>query len=135
MLYMGTVVSYGRGTALVTATGMHTELGSIAEMMQSAGQEDTPLQKRLDQLGKGLALAAAFIVAIVFVLGWLRGEELKELFLTSISLAVAAIPEGLPAVVTIALALGARRMLRRASFNSEIAGSGNFGFCYGDLFG
>lgn len=113
MLYMGTVVSYGRGTALVTATGMHTELGSIAEMMQSAGQEDTPLQKRLDQLGKGLALAAAFLVAIVFVLGWLRGEELKELFLTSISLAVAAIPEGLPAVVTIALALGARRMLRR----------------------
>lgn len=113
MIYMGTVVSYGRGSALVTATGMQTELGSIAEMMQSAGQEDTPLQKRLDQLGKGLAIAAAFLVAIVFVLGWLRGEELKELFLTSISLAVAAIPEGLPAVVTIALALGARRMLKR----------------------
>lgn len=113
MIYMGTVVTYGRGTALVTATGMQTELGSIAEMMQTAGQEDTPLQKRLDQLGKGLAVAAAFLVAIVFVLGWLRGEELKELFLTSISLAVAAIPEGLPAVVTIALALGARRMLKR----------------------
>ncbi len=113
MVYMGTVVTYGRGTALVTSTGMQTELGSIAEMMQTAGQEDTPLQKRLDQLGKGLAVAAAFLVAIVFVLGWLRGEELKELFLTSISLAVAAIPEGLPAVVTIALALGARRMLKR----------------------
>lgn len=113
MVYMGTVVTYGRGTVLVTSTGMQTELGSIAEMMQTAGQEDTPLQKRLDQLGKGLAVAAAFLVAIVFVLGWLRGEELKELFLTSISLAVAAIPEGLPAVVTIALALGARRMLRR----------------------
>lgn len=113
MLYMGTVVSYGRGSAIVTSTGMQTELGSIAEMMQTAGQDDTPLQKRLDQLGKGLALAATFLVAIVFVLGWLRGDELKELFLTSISLAVAAIPEGLPAVVTIALALGARRMLRR----------------------
>jgi Ca2+-transporting ATPase len=113
MIYMGTVVTYGRGTALVTSTGMQTELGSIAEMMQTAGQEDTPLQRRLDQLGKGLALAAAFLVAIVFVLGWLRGEELKELFMTSISLAVAAIPEGLPAVVTIALALGARRMLKR----------------------
>ena len=113
MAYMGTVVSYGRGVLLITATGMQTELGSIAEMMQTAGQEDTPLQRRLDQLGKSLAVVALFLVAIVFILGLLRGEELEILLLTSIGLAVAAVPEGLPAVVTIALALGSRRMLRR----------------------
>ena len=113
MVYMGTVVTYGRAQAVVTETGMSTELGQIAELMQSAGGEPTPLQRRLDQLGKGLALAAFILVGIVFVLGWLRGEPLKLLFLTSISIAVAAIPEGLPAVVTIALALGARRMLKR----------------------
>jgi len=112
-LYMGTVITYGRGQAVVTETGMNTELGSIAELMQSAGQEPTPLQRRLTQLGKGLALAALVLVGIVFLIGLFRGEEIKLLFLTSISIAVAAIPEGLPAVVTIALALGARRMLKR----------------------
>lgn len=113
MLYMGTVISYGRGLAIVTETGMHTELGDIAALMQSAGQEVTPLQKRLDQLGKGLAAVALFLVAIVFLLGLWRGEDIRLMFLTSISVAVAAVPEGLPAVVTIALALGARRMLNR----------------------
>jgi Ca2+-transporting ATPase len=107
MLFMGTAVTYGRGQAIVTETGMRTEL------IQSAGLEDTPLQRRLDQLGKSLALAALALVIIVFLMGLLRGEDLKILFLTSISIAVAAVPEGLPAVVTIALALGARRMLRR----------------------
>jgi Ca2+-transporting ATPase len=113
MVYMGTTITYGRGAGIVTATGMRTELGGIAEMMQSAGQEQTPLQRRLDQLGKGLALASLILVAVVFVLGLFRGEDLEVLFLTSISIAVAAVPEGLPAVVTIALALGARRMLKR----------------------
>jgi Ca2+-transporting ATPase len=113
MLFMGTAVTYGRGQAIVTETGMHTELGGIAELIQSAGPEATPLQRRLDQLGKSLALAAFALVIIVFFIGVLRGEDLKILFLTSISIAVAAVPEGLPAVVTIALALGARRMLRR----------------------
>jgi Ca2+-transporting ATPase len=113
MIYMGTVVTYGRGQAIVAETGMRTELGGIAELMQSASGEQTPLQRRLDQLGKGLALAAGALVAIVFLMGLLRGEDIKELFLTSISIAVAAVPEGLPAVVTIALALGARRMLKR----------------------
>jgi len=112
MVYMGTVVTYGRGTAVITKTGMQTELGGIAEMMQAAGQEPTPLQVRLGQLGKALALVAFVLVAIVFALGWWRGEELRLLFLTSIGMAVAAVPEGLPAVVTIALALGARRMLK-----------------------
>ncbi|MEJ2599797.1 MAG: HAD-IC family P-type ATPase, partial [Anaerolineales bacterium] len=113
MLFMGTAITYGRGQAIVTETGMHTELGGIAELIQSGGQEDTPLQRRLDQLGKSLALAAFALVIIVFLLGLLRGEDLVILFLTSISIAVAAVPEGLPAVVTISLALGARRMLRR----------------------
>lgn len=113
MVYMGTVVTYGRGQAVVTNTGMRTELGSIAELMQASGSEPTPLQKRLTQLGKILAAAAFGLVLIVFVLGYLRGDEIRILFLTSISIAVAAVPEGLAAVVTIALALGARRMLRR----------------------
>jgi Ca2+-transporting ATPase len=113
MAYMGTVVAYGRGQAVVSETGMKTQLGNIAEMIQKVEQEPTPLQRKLNQLGKGLAIAALALVAIVFVLGLLRGEEVKLMLLTSISLAVAAVPEGLPAVVTIALALGAQRMLKR----------------------
>ena len=113
VVYMGTTVTYGRGQAIVTETGMSTELGNIADLMQSAGEEMTPLQKRLDQLGKILALAALVLVGIVFGLGLLQGESFEVLLLTGISLAVAAIPEGLPAVVTVALALGARRMLTR----------------------
>ena len=92
---------------------MQTELGKIAEMIQSVGQELTPLQKRLAQLGKTLALFALVIVAVVFGLGMVRGEDPRTMFLTAISMAVAAVPEGLPAVVTIALALGAQRMLKR----------------------
>jgi Ca2+-transporting ATPase len=113
MVYMGTVVTYGRGLAVVTETGMGTELGRIAEMIQTVKREPTPLQRRLEQLGRGLAVAALAIVAVVFALGVLRGEDLRLMFLTAISLAVAAVPEGLPAVVTIALALGAQRMLKR----------------------
>ncbi len=113
MVYMGTVVTYGRGQALVTETGMKTELGAIATMIQSVGQEQTPLQRRLDQLGRKLALAAVGIVVVVFLLGVLRGEDLKLMFMTAMSMAVAAVPEGLPAVVTITLALGAQRMLNR----------------------
>ena len=114
-VFMGTLVAYGRGTMMITDTGMHTELGKIAEMIQSVGQESTPLQKRLAQLGKTLALAALAIVVVVFGLGLLRGEDPRTMFLTAISMAVAAVPEGLPAVVTIALAFGAQRMLKRNS--------------------
>ncbi|HSR32178.1 MAG TPA: HAD-IC family P-type ATPase, partial [Anaerolineae bacterium] len=113
MVYMGTVVTYGRGTAIITATGMDTELGRIAELIQTVEREPTPLQRRLEQLGRGLAVAALVIVAVVFVLGLLRGEDWQLMLLTAISMAVAAVPEGLPAVVTIALALGAQRMLKR----------------------
>jgi len=113
MVFMGTVVTYGRGLAIVVETGMNTQLGRIADMIQTVGQEKTPLQKKVEQLGKGLALAALVIVAIVFGLGVLRGEDIRIMFQTAISMAVAVIPEGLPAVMTIALALGAQRMLQR----------------------
>ncbi len=113
MVYMGTVITYGRGVAIITETGMRTELGRIAEMIQAVEREPTPLQRRLEQLGRGLAAAALAIVAIVFALGLLRGEDAKLMFLTAISMAVAAVPEGLAAVVTIALALGAQRALKR----------------------
>ena len=113
MAYMGTFVTAGRGEAVVTDTGMRTELGRIATLIQKVDREPTPLQRRLNQLGRRLAAAALFLVALIFVLGLLRGEELKLLFLTAVSIGVAAVPEGLPAVVTIALALGAQRMLKR----------------------
>ena len=113
MAYMGTFVIAGRGQAVATETGMRTELGHIAGLIQTVRREPTPLQRRLDQLGKVLAAVALFLVAVIFVLGFLRGEELKLLFLTAVSLAVAAVPEGLPAVVTISLTLGAQRMLKR----------------------
>jgi len=113
MAYMGTAVSYGRGLMVITETGMNTELGHIADMIQTVEQEQTPLQRRLDQLGRGLAVAAFAIVALVFLLGLLRGENWRLMLLTAISMAVAVVPEGLPAVVTIGLALGAQRMLKR----------------------
>ena len=113
MVFMGTTVSYGRGVAVVVETGMRTQLGRIAELIQSVESEQTPLQRRMGQLGRSLAFGSLGIVAIVFILGILRGEKVTEMFITSIAMAVAAIPEGLPAIVTISLALGAQRMLRR----------------------
>ena len=113
MLFMGTVVTYGRGTAVVTETGMDTELGHIADLIQEVGDKKTPLQRRLAQLGKTLALVALVIIAFVVVTGLLRGDDLETLFLTGVSLAVAAIPESMPAVVTITLALGSQRLLQR----------------------
>ena len=113
MVYMGTTVTYGRAKAVATETGMASELGKIADSMQSVEAEQTPLQKRLDELGKRLALVALALVAIIFGFGLWRGENFTQMFLTAVSLAVAIIPEGLPAVVTIALAIGASRMLKR----------------------
>ncbi len=113
MVYRGTYVTYGHGSVLVTATGMQTELGRIAELIQNVESEQTPLQRRLAELGKGLVVLSLAVAALVFLLGWWRGEPLSLMFMTAVSIAVAAIPEGLPAVVTIALALGAQRMLRR----------------------
>lgn len=113
MVYMGTFVVGGKARALIVEAGMQTELGKIAGMIQEIPQEDTPLQKKLEQFGKWIVYLCFVLVAIVFGLGLLRGGKFLEMFLTSVSLAVAAIPEGLPAVVTIALALGVQRMVKR----------------------
>ena len=113
MLYMGTSVASGKARAIVTGTGMDTELGKIAEMIQEIGHETTPLQKKLEQFGKWIVYLCFILVGLVFLLEWLRGGKIIDVFLTAVSLAVAAIPEGLPAVVTIALALGVQRMVKR----------------------
>jgi Ca2+-transporting ATPase len=113
MVYMGTSVSAGKARAIVCATAMQTELGKIAGMIQDIGQETTPLQKKLEQFGKWIVYLCFVLVGLVFALEWLRGGKIVEVFLTAVSLAVAAIPEGLPAVVTIALALGVQRMVKR----------------------
>lgn len=111
--FMGTIVTYGRGKGIVVGTGMKTEIGSIAEMLDSFEEEETPLQRKLDEFGKLLGYICLVVVAIVFILGLIRREEPLHMFMTSISLAVAAIPEGLPAIVTIVLALGMKRMINR----------------------
>jgi len=129
--FMGTTVAYGRGRGVVTSTGMHTQLGLIAEMLQTVEQEETPLQRRLDQLGRILSIGSLILVAIVFVVALINytviGElftgpltyfrtyarEITEVFIIAISLAIAAVPEGLPAVVTISLALGMSEMVKR----------------------
>jgi len=119
--FMSTLVSYGRGKGVVTGTGMKTQIGLIASMIQEVQSEETPLQKRLDQLGKTLGWAALIICALVFGIGWIRGYDPLEMFIIAVSLAIAAVPEGLPAVVTISLALGMREMVRRNALIRRLA--------------
>ncbi|HJO96012.1 MAG TPA: HAD-IC family P-type ATPase, partial [Victivallales bacterium] len=113
MVYMGTVVNYGRGKAIVTETGMDTELGKIATLIQNVKSGLTPLQKQLDGVGKLLAIVGAVIAVVVMMISYFQGGNLEEMLLTAVSVAVAVVPEGLPAIVTITLALGAQRMLKR----------------------
>lgn len=119
MAFKGTFVTYGRGTGVVVATGMQTQLGRIAQMLQE-GETLTPLQQRMSSFAKKLSLLVLGVCAIFFLAGWLRGEEVLTLLLTSVSLAVAAIPEALPAVITISLALAARRMVRLNSLVKKL---------------
>ena len=115
--FMSTMINYGRGKGIITNTGMDTEIGHIATMLQQVEVEQTPLQQKLDQLGKQLGIGALIVCGLVFVIGVVRngftGDVIIEMFMVSISLAVAAVPEGLPAVVTISLALGMQKMIDR----------------------
>lgn len=112
MAFMSTTITYGRGEGVVTATGMSTQIGKIAGMIQSASNEMTPLQKRLAELGKILSIVAVFLCAALFAIAVIQHRNVPEMLITAISLAVAAVPEGLPAVVTIVLALSVSRMVK-----------------------
>jgi len=113
MVYAGTAVTYGRGRALIIATGMGTELGRITGLLKGVTTSKTPLQENLDRVGRALAVAALAVVSLIVALGLLRGASLMEMFMFGIALAVAVVPEALPAVVTISLALGVERMAKR----------------------
>ncbi len=119
--FSGTLVANGRGTGVVIATGTSTQIGLIAQMLAAVEIEDTPLQKRLDGLGRQLSIGALIVVAAVFVVGVLRGADLLEEFIIAVSLAIAAVPEGLPAVVTVTLALGMREMVNRHALIRRLA--------------
>ena len=113
MAYSSSLVTYGRGRGIVVETGMDTEVGKIAAMIQAAPNTETPMQRRLNVLGKTLGIVALSVCAVMFLVGVLYGKDLLEMFMTAVSLAVAAIPEGLPAISTIVLAMGVQRMVRR----------------------
>lgn len=121
MVFMNTVVTRGRLEAVVTATGMHTEMGRLAGLLAETAEGETPLQIQLDGLGKRLAIIATVVVGLMFFMGLMRGDELIKTAMTAIALAVAAIPEGLPAVVTVTLALGMHRMAKRNAIVKKLA--------------
>ncbi len=121
MVFMNTVVTRGRLEAIVTATGMQTEMGRLAGLLADTAEGETPLQRQLDILGKRLALIACGVVALMFGFGLMRGDPLVQTAMTAIALAVAAIPEGLPAVVTVTLALGMHRMAKRNAIVKKLA--------------
>ena len=113
MLFSSSLITYGRGKGIVVETGMNTEVGKIAQIINSSEETTTPLQEKLNKLGKTLGIAALVICVIIFIIGWLYGKEPIHMFMTAVSLAVAAIPEGLAAVSTIVLAIGVQRMVKK----------------------
>ena len=113
MLFSSSLISYGRGKAIVVNTGMNTEVGKIAGMLDNAEKQETPLQQKLNDLGKTLGIACLAICAVIFVIGLLQGKEIIDMFMTAVSLAVAVIPEGLVAVSTIVLAIGVQKMVKK----------------------
>lgn len=121
MAYSSTLVSYGRGKGIVVATGMQTEVGKIAQMLQDVPETKTPLQEKIDKLGKFLGIAAIVICALIFVIGVIEGRDVLEMFMTAVSLAAAAIPEGLPAVSTIVLAVGVQRLAKKQAIVRNLA--------------
>ncbi|KFZ26631.1 MAG: Calcium-transporting ATPase 1 [Candidatus Izimaplasma bacterium HR2] len=121
MGYMSTIVTYGRATGIVVSTGMDTEIGNIATLLNEVEEELTPLQKKIDKLGKLLGMISVAVVVIIFGVGLLYGMDLLDLFLISVSLAVAAIPEGLPTVITVVLAIGMRKMADKNAIVKELS--------------
>ena len=121
MVFMGTVITYGRGKGIVVETGHNTEMGKIAEQLQSYEEELTPLQKKLNELGKYLGIITIIVCMIVFAVGIFQGRQVMDMFMVAVSLAVAAIPEGLPAIVTIVLALGMNRMVKRNAIVKKLS--------------
>lgn len=121
MLYSGCSINYGNAKAVVTATGMQTEMGKIANLLDSETESKTPLQKKLAHLGKNLGIMALVACVIIFIIGLLDGMNVLEIFMTSVSLAVSAIPEGLPAVVTIVLSIGVQRMVKKKAIMRKLA--------------
>ena len=115
MIFSGCSITYGTATAVVTATGMDTEMGKIANLLEGESDAQTPLQKKLSQLGKYLGIVALAACAVIFVVGVANGIPVLEIFMTAVSLAVSAIPEGLPAIVTIVLSIGVQRMVKRGA--------------------
>lgn len=135
MVYSGCSVTYGHGEIVVTATGMDTQMGHIAGILNNEKQAQTPLQKRLAQLGRMPGVLAVVICAAIFAIGLISGMDLMEIFMVSISLAVSAIPEGLPAIVTIVLSIGVTRLAKRNAIIRKLPAVETLGGRFGDLLG
>jgi len=121
MVYSGTIVSKGRATAIVTDVGENTEIGKISQNVTESEETVSPLQQQIDKFGKGLSISILIVVVLIFVLGFLRGNEIITMFLTSVALAVSAIPEGLPIAVTVTLSIGVYQMAKHKAIVKKLA--------------
>jgi Ca2+-transporting ATPase len=129
MAFMGTSVASGRGRGVVVSIGVETELGAIAQDIRAVERPETPLQRRMERFGRGVAVAIVVLAGLTFALGLLRGESMSQMFLTAVAIAVSAVPEGLPVVMTITLAVASRRMARRNAFVRRLAAVETLGSC------